>query len=546
MTVCSGMGTMKNRKMTVLAAILFAMAMGFFVWPAYGPHVLAYLPLFGKNEVKAISINQDVTGRWVASVDYFFTGRPNGAALLIELASESGEKPSREYNQFQSRAYAVRGSHRASIFIERPSVPDEETTKRVTVKLISEAAAEQLVIDSKNLDTRIQWPDSKTWQLDKEIASKPRDEILKKATALIDSGDTRSLARAKWMIQRILRKDPANPLAVEQMIRVSAKANWTAQGIARLDSVEKIHQEVNALHNESAYEELDELAKNLRESKAVTASGYSALRVFHKAVNEDYLQLPPLSPQNLVTLESDRGVQSLQVGWAKKLPKSPAPQIRIAKTFVTAAWQIRGTGLASTVTEDQWKRYGALIRKAGAVLMECKSYCDADPEWYEEVIRIMSFGHTDPRELALIFSEGFKKFPEYAPIYWQMAIALSPKWGGSTQAVEAFASEVSSKFPKGEADAVYARLYTEIISGSSAFWSSQMSELKVSCERLIKGHDQIVSRYPTNYNYNTAALISRQCGNKDATKKFLEKIGNNADLTVWSASDFADTVVWAR
>lgn len=537
---------MKNRNATVLAAILFAMVLGFFVWPAYGSQVIAYLPLFGKNEVKAISVNQDVTGRWVASVDYFFTGRPQGAALLIELAPESGEKASREYNQFQTRVYAVRGSHRASIFIQRPHVSDEETTKRVTVKLVSEATAEQLVIDSKDVEARIQWPDRKTWELDREIASKPRDEILAKVSALIDSGDTRSLARAKWMIERILRKDPTYSPAVEQMIRVSAKANWTAQGIARLDSAEKIHREVNALQNESAYEELDELAKNLRESKAVTTSGYSALRAFHKAVNEDYLQLPPLSPQKLAVLESDGGVQSLQVGWAKKLPKSPAPQIRIAKTLVTAAWQIRGEGVASTVTEGQWKRYDALMRKAGAVLIECKSYCDADPEWYREVIRVMSVGGADPREMALVFSEGFTKFPEYESIYWQMAIALSPKWGGSTQAVEAFASEVSSKFPKDQGDAVYARLYTEIMNGGFGFWDARMSELKVSCERLVKGHDQLVSRYPTNYNYNNAALISRQCGNKSATKKFLERIGNNADLTVWSASEFAETVVWAR
>jgi len=159
------------------------------------------------------------------------------------------------------------------------------------------------------------------------------------------------------------------------------------------------------------------------------------------------------------------------------------------------------------------------------------------------VIRTSS---TDKNDIPVAFVEGFTKFPEYAPIYWEMAASLSPKWGGSAEAVESFAKELSSKFRPAEADAVYADLYSELIYRGDAFFDPAVSALKVDCPRWIRGREQIITKFPTNYNQNVAALTSVRCGDKKSAIKYLHKIGSKVDLSVWSLDDFTNASVWAK
>jgi hypothetical protein len=535
---------MVRKGTTVLVALLFAAVMWLFVWPAFRPYINIVIPLPGKSEISAVSVNFEPTGKWMASIDYFFTGRPEGASLTIELHPAADTQVPPYFDQFQRTIRAVRGAHHANIEIERPAFDDDISTNRVTVRLMDESKKRE--ISSKSADVTIMWPDSKIWALDKEIASGPRENLLKKAVRLLDAGDTRSLVQAKWILERLIYKDANYTPAIEQMLRVASSASWTPQGVARLDSVTKIRDEVNALENEHAYAELDEMALNLRQTKSVTLDGYSALRAFHKALNGDYFSSPELAQKLSETLERKGGEDSLQNGWTRKFPDSPAPQIRIAKTLQTVAWQIRGTGLANTVSEEKWKRVSSLMGKSMAQLVKCKKTCDADPEWYATLISVIRTSSADRNDIPVAFVEGFSKFPEYAPIYWEMAASLSPKWGGSVEAVESFAKELSSKFSPKEADAVYADLYSELIYRGDAFFDTRASALKVDCARWIRGREQIISKFPTNYNYNVAALTAVRCGDRKSSAKYLDKIGSKVDLSVWSLDDFANASNWAK
>jgi hypothetical protein len=535
---------MARKGTTIIVAFLFAAVMWLFVWPAFRPYINIVIPLPGKSEISAVSVNFEPTGKWMASVDYFFTGRPDGASLTIVLNPATDTQVPFYFDQFQRTIRAVRGAHRANIEIERPAFDDDISTNRVTVRLMDESKKRE--ISSKSIDVTILWPDSKIWALDKEIASTPREISLKKAIGLLDAGDTRSLVQAKWILERLIYKDANYTPAIEQMLRLASSASWTPQGIVRLDTVAKIRDEVNALENERAYVELDEMALHLRETKSVTLDGYSALRAFHKALNGDYFSSPELTPKTLEALERKGGEDSLQNGWTRKLPDSPAPKIRIAKTLQTAAWQIRGTGLANTVSEEKWRRVSSLMGKAREQLIKCRHTCDADPEWYATLISVIRTSSTDRSDIPAAFVEGFTKFPEYAPIYWEMAASLSPKWGGSVEAVESFAKELSSKFSPAEADAVYADLYSELIYRGDAFFDPQASALKVDCARWIRGREKIISKFPTTHNYNVAASTSVRCGDKRSTVKYLAKIGNKVDLSVWSLDDFANASAWAK
>jgi hypothetical protein len=539
---------LKNKRATGIVAVFFGLAMWLIVWPTFAPFITFSLPLRGTNEVTSLRVQRDSSGRWIATVGYFFKGRPDGSYLIITLSPESDDPPPKDFNLPQQSKVAVRGAHTASIEVQRPAVDHALTTKRITVKLIAGARREELA--SKSVDVAISWPDSKTWQIDKEVASKPPEEILKKAVALIDAGDTRSLVQAKLIVGRLMNKDPRFAPGIEQMVRIAAKASWGPQGYVRLDTTPKIREEVNALENEQAYGELEQLAISLRESKAVTQSGQSMRNLFQRAVNGDLHVLPEMSAKELASLESEQGLELIKTnpfvgGWLRRSPDAIVPQIYIANQFYRAAWQIRGGGYAITVSEANGKRAKALFEKAKLVLYSCKNRCDVDPEWYVAVLSVLMSSSSNRNELVHTFSEGFRKFPDYTPIHDQMAFSLSPRWGGSTEQVESFVNKLASNFTPELGDEMYAHMYRNLFR-KGVIDTKKVSEIKANCVRLMRGERNIVSRFPTNYNYNFSAFMASRCGDRSATRKLMSQIGNEVDPMVWTSEEFANASAWSQ
>jgi hypothetical protein len=528
---------------TALVAVACAAAMWLIVWPAFGPYLVFTIPLPGTSKIVSASVRDPGDAAPVVSVQYFFTGRPDGAYITLALDAEENAPPGVRDQGSQWQRRAIRGEHAVNIDIQRPSIEDEITTTRVKLRLMSPDGS---VLDEKAISAFIAWPNQDQWEVKNEVAAKPPDVVLKKASALIDAGDTRSLVRGKLLVEELIRRDPHYAAAIEQRIRVASLANWEKQGLMRLDTWKKIFEETNALELEHAYAILEELAHNLNESKALTEDGYPALAVFHRAFNGDLYQMSAIPPDRLAVLESAAAIASLQTPYSRKFPNSPVTRLRIAAVLTLAAWQIRGDGTANTVTPEQWVRTKALLAKALDQLMQCKAECDKDPAWYASTLSVMRLSSAPREDIARIFLEGFQKYPDFGPISWEMATALSPKWGGSPEAVEAFARQLASQFPKAERDVIYARLYSELALRGDALWSAKRTDLKVDCRRWIGGFGEHLARFPSNHNLNVAAVVSVNCGDKAGARKYMQRIGNEPDPRVWNLDDFANAAAWAK
>jgi hypothetical protein len=533
--------------LTGIVAIAAAAGLWLIAWPAFGPYITQYFnfPLSGNNEITGLTVVTSGDGSWTARVSYFYTGRPDAVDVGITLQSGSVQAPGQAPQQAQFPHPATKGANVTSLQIQRPWGEEAKTTTLVTATLIDRLTKQE--ISRRTIAAKIDWPDSVQWNLARLLATTAPEELLKQATALVDKGDTRSLVQAKRILNGLISRRSDFPAANDELVRLTVKANWGPKGYLRLTSFEAITREVNQLMNEHAYQELDELAEHLREGKPTTESGRQVLALFHQTVHGDFYSPPTaINPQTLKMLEDTDELPPYIKSWLAANDCSATARIWSADTYVQAAWQARGTGLANTVNEDQWKRFRALLEKSRKVLLDCKTYGANDPQWYAAMLETLRLLSADRLELAQVFVEGFQKFPDYRPIQTEMAWSMVPKWGGSAEQLEAFARGVAAKFPGREADAAYANLYNDLLREGWPTLEPGIASLKISCARWLRGQEAILAKFPGNQNDNQAAWIAKTCADKSALRKYLARINGKVDPTVWSSNDYAEAAAWAQ
>lgn len=191
-------------------------------------------PLAGKNTISALNVHKNEQGVWILEFDYFYTDLPRFANLQVVLPERLGVQTDVE-SQFIN---VKRGSQHVSTVLQRPyksnvSVDDGITTRQVVVKFVQ--GGQTLV--SAHIDKVIEWPNWRTWVLNKELDGKTNEDVLKKAVALIDFGDTASLEQAKHILERIITKDPKYQAAYVELARIAMKSNWGIEGLHQAENL---------------------------------------------------------------------------------------------------------------------------------------------------------------------------------------------------------------------------------------------------------------------------------------------------------------------
>jgi hypothetical protein len=526
-----------QRSIRVLVALVLGVAFWLFAWPVLGSVITDFIPLPGTNEVSSVAVDHMPDGRWMATVTYFYTGRPEDTHLRFTLLGDPHQPDVRvEYQSYQMRT-ALKGTHTFAEEIWRPGQQDPVLAKQVLVEMISGPA--HTLVASKRITHDLDWPDRTTWDLDREIARTSRDAVLARASALVQAGDTTSLVKARTIVQRLVASGPKFQPAIDLSVRIAEKGIWERGNVDQLRTDSDIAKAVRALWNAGAFPELDELAANLREAKAKTADGLPALDRFHAALTP--------GRNNLAVTESL--LKSDEMGnrrWLRFRPESSTAQLQLAADFIARGWLVRGGGYANSVTDAQFKGFRDWNTKAREVLAQCYPACAQDPQWYPLMLSVMQYLSGDDELYFRTFIEGFERFPDYDRIYETVADRMTPRWGGSVERFGAFAREVASKFPADARDVVYARIYSTIPKFKDTAIKPGFAEWKIDCPRLVRGHDQIVSKYPTEHNFNVAAFMASQCQDRRATRRYLGLVGDKVDMLVWGTTPEESTTAYAR
>ena len=222
----------------------------------------------------------------------------------------------------------------------------------------------------------------------------------------------------------------------------------------------------------------------------------------------------------------------------KKYPDEAFVAMAEARYWAFYAWDARGGGYASSVSDDGWQLFRERMEKAESVLLDTKSYSASIPSWYIVMIKAQSILNHPADEIDKVFLDGVKRYPSYYPIYFEMLNFLLPKWGGSWRTVDNLIQWSVEHTRVKEGMTMYARLY----------WvADQYSDVKLfkdtfaSWPKMKQGFSDLMARHPkSKWNLNNFAKFACMAGDKQTFLKLRKQIGEGVLDAAWPQNTSLD------
>jgi hypothetical protein len=229
--------------------------------------------------------------------------------------------------------------------------------------------------------------------------------------------------------------------------------------------------------------------------------------------------------------ESRQTVISAAEKWMAQSPKSQTPAAVLANIYCTIGWNARGSGYADKVTEEGWKIFNENLGKGLAVLDAAEKREIRDPEFYA-VKLIIGRGLNKPDKwMQEAFQQGISVKKDYQSLYQQMAENLLPKWGGSSQALRAFADSAIRPDQKDRSHVLYAYIAAWVYATESAegFMNHQLDY-----QNIKRGCEQLLALYPNSANNaNRLCMFACMYEDKETARKLFAKVEENFIPEMW-------------
>lgn len=209
---------------------------------------------------------------------------------------------------------------------------------------------------------------------------------------------------------------------------------------------QEVEKETARLLKAEDFAGLDALAQELRESKESLLMGTWLLSGFY---------------QSAVVVSRDDPVQTEQAvkfyeRWAAEKPESITAQVCLADAYTDYAWAARGSGWASTVTDEGQRLMDERLEKAWEVLKKARQLEQKCPQWVVEAQTVALGQGWSYDTYFKIVDEAIRLEPTYGKYYSNACYWLLPRWYGEEGDFEKWIAEQADAHP--EKDKHYARL----------------------------------------------------------------------------------------
>jgi hypothetical protein len=279
------------------------------------------------------------------------------------------------------------------------------------------------------------------------------------------------------------------------------------------------------------FDSLEEIAAQFGQKKLATASGVSKLNRFYYAF-QDILYISPRDES--VRPEIDRLVNE----WVKKYPNSATAHVIYAQMLMQRGWSIRGKGYANTVRPENWKPFLHFMEEARIYLNDHEKFRGNDPRWDLALLEIANVQSIPEEQFQVLANAALDRNPDYYQHYFAIMERSLPKWGGSADAVEKFATFAVERTQSTEGYGMYARIYW--YAAQSQFNDRLFNSSSVSWKRMKLGIDDVLKRYPDKWNIYNFAMFACFASDEEKAVELLSRISEEKFTQDWPYFDLYD------
>jgi WD40 repeat protein len=297
----------------------------------------------------------------------------------------------------------------------------------------------------------------------------------------------------------------------------------------------QISAAVHRLFEAQNFSALEKQADELRRRKTRLRQGRWELQTFYDGINSaNYADDPAKWRDAFAKLDA----------WHKQFPESITEPVARAHTLVGYAWNARGTGWGSEVSDENGRLMRDRLKQARDALEAAAKLPRRCPEWYSTMQNIAVGQAWKRDEYDRLFEEAVAREPGYYEYYFNKAYYLTPRWFGRGGEWERFAEDAASRYDKKEGLTLYAR-----IAWSTDFlFGNIFRESAIEWPKMREGFLDIMKQWPDSaWNRNNFCRFACAAGDHATAARLFDEIDADLDYDVWhSRSQFAAASRWAR
>ncbi len=203
---------------------------------------------------------------------------------------------------------------------------------------------------------------------------------------------------------------------------------------------------------------------------------------------------------------------------------------------IRAAWDARGPGLGHTVTDEGWAGFARHLEQAREHLTEAYRLDPARPEAATQMITVAMGGYAaEGQDERYWFDRAVAAQMDWASAYSKFTYALRPRWGGSHQAMYAFALECAAT-ERYDTEVPF-ELINALIrieddeSFDHRFWRER--DVYQHAAQVLAGYSSQPERAPRSTWYKShLAMFAWACGRYNDARTLAEELGDELDEEV--------------
>ncbi len=197
------------------------------------------------------------------------------------------------------------------------------------------------------------------------------------------------------------------------------------------------------------------------------------------------------------------------------------------------AWQVRGSGYASSVKADAWPVFHRYLGEAREVLDSHKKELSALPSWYSLRLTFATETGEGEQTARTIFEEGVKRHPAYHALFFARMRNVSPNWGGGLQQMRQLLEQVAHMPGAVAKEGMYARLVW--ISDDLGY--NLARDASINQQALRESVDTLAERYPDQWNMQKFFFMACERSDKPLAGRMLSKVREPLIQYHWAGNE---------